>query len=219
MPRFVKRHFAGSRQIGLHIRQRTNGIAVDIKAQIDLTADEKRELADILECKVNQLAESLAPYATAALTEVVSMILGQKVFTRGSDLLEHRLLLLIRHAFNGRIPDEQKVCDLFQTTTSGGRSLIRAVMSKYQYQLKASIRDTLKELIGSAELQDGGSSLTIAVHSLNLVDELNRELSDIDPSLPPVEKKRGSVSTYELQPSSYIKLCEQFGVTSKIAKQ
>jgi hypothetical protein len=147
---------------------------------------------------------------------MVSMILGQKVFTRGSDLLEYRLLLLIQHAFNGRIPDEQKVCNLFQTTTSGSRSLIRAVMSKYQYQLKAPIEETLKLLIDSAKVAKGNSSLTIAVHSLNLVDELNRKLAEIDSALPAVQKKQGSVSTYELQPSSYEKLCQYFGLTSKL---
>jgi len=193
---------------------------VEIKIQITLTDDEHAELAKILDCTQNQLAKTIAPFATAALREVVSMILGQKVFTRGSDMLEYRLLLFIAHAFNGRLPHEQKVCNLFQTTTSGSRSLIRAVMSKYQYQLKAAIEDTLKDLIGSAELQgEDSSSLTIAVHSLNLVDELNRELADIDPSLPPIEKKRASVSTYELQPSSYGKLCERLGLTSKLAGQ
>ena len=156
---------------------------MDLTAQFDLTNEERSELAKILECKSNELAKTLAPYAAAATKEIVSMILGQKVFTRGSDLLEYRLLLLIQHAFSGRIPDEQKVCNLFQTTTSGSRSLIRAVMSKYQYQLKLPIEETLKLLINSAKVVKGNSSLTIAVHSLNLVDELNRKLTEIDSAL------------------------------------
>ena len=193
---------------------------MEIKAQIALSNDEEEELAKILDCKQAQLAKTLAPYATAALKEVVSMILGQRVFTRGSDLLEYRLLLFIVHAFDGRIPHEQTVCNLFQTTTSSSRSLIRAVMSKYQYQLKAPIEDTLKDLIGSAQVQgEDSSSLTIAVHNLNLVDELSRELADIDPSLPPIEKKRASVSIYELQPSSYEKLCQRLGLSSKLAER
>jgi hypothetical protein len=54
------------------------------------------------------------------------------------------------------------------------------------------------------------------VHSLNLVDELNRKLAEIDSALPAVQKKQGSVSTYELQPSSYERLCKYFGLTSKL---
>lgn len=189
---------------------------MEVSAKLDLTPDDKRDLARILSCKQTDLAEMLSPYATAALAEMVSMFLGQKVFTRGADLLEHRLQLLIQHAFNGRIPDEQTVCKLFQTTASGSRSLIRAVMSKYQYQLKSAIDGTLKQLLDSAEVAGNKASVTIAVHNLNLVEELNRALADIDSNLPPVQKKRGSVSTYEIQPSSYRRLCQKFGVTSKL---
>jgi hypothetical protein len=139
----------------------------------------------------------------------------QKVFSRGSDILEYRLFLLIVHAFNGQIPDEQEVSKLFQTTTTGSRSLIRAVMSKYQYQLKSFIERTLINLLDSAVVSEERDCLFLSVHNLNLVDELNRELAEIDTNLPPVQKKRGSVSTYIVFPSSYNRLCERFGVTPK----
>ena len=144
------------------------------------------------------------------------MFLGQKVFTRGSDLLEYRLLLLTEHAFEGRIPDVQEVCNLFQMTSSGGRSLIRAVMSKYQYQLRDAIQATMSCLLDSAEVDADRTCVSLAVHNTNLVDDLNGALTDIDTSLPPVQKKRGSVSTYELQPSSYHRLCERFAVQPKL---
>lgn len=188
---------------------------MDIKAQIDLTDVERDELAEILGGKPSDLAKALAPYATAALREVVSMILGQKVFTRGSDLLEYRLLLMIVHAFNGRIPNEQQVCNLFQTTTSASRSLIRAVMSKYQYQLKRVTEETLKQLIESGQVMKDGS-LILAVHSLNLVDEINRKLAEIASNLPAVQKKPSTVATYELQPSSYGVLCKHLHLSAKV---
>lgn len=190
---------------------------MNITAALNLSAVEKKEIAQILGCKPNELEDKLAPYASAALQEHVSMFLGQKVFTRGSDLLEYRLLLLIEQAFEGRIPDEQEVCKLFQLTSTAARSLIRAVMSKFQYQLKAAIEKSAKQLLDSAEVGDGGSSISVAVHNLNLVEELNRELADIDTNLPPVRKKRVSVSTFEIQPSSYGRLCERFGVVSKLS--
>jgi hypothetical protein len=188
---------------------------MEVTADLELSPEEQNQLALILGCEVADLALMLGPYASAALKEHVSMFLGQSVFTRGSDLLEYRLLLLIQYALNGRIPDEQAVCNLFQVTSSGSRSLIRAVMSKYQYQLRTAIEDTVKRLIESAKLDTTDLSVTVAVHNLNLVDELNRALAELDTNLPPVQKKRGSVSTFELQRSSYEKLCTKFDLQAK----
>lgn len=190
---------------------------MELKATLNLAEDDKKELSRILGCSQGQLADTLSPYASAAVEEMVTMFLGQKVFSRGSDIREYRLYLLIKHAFSSRIPNEQDVCKLFQSTAAGSRSLIRAVMSKYQYLLKDAIDDTLKDCLGAVEVAEDGHSVTIAVHNLNLVDELNRELGEIDSSLPPVQKKRGSVSTYEIKPSSYKKLCDRFGLESKLA--
>ena len=190
---------------------------MELKATLTLSKDDQKELERILGCAEDKLAETLTPYASAAVEELVTMFLGQKVFSRGSDIREYRLYLLIKHAFSSRIPNEQDVCKLFQTTSPGSRSLIRAVMSKYQYLLKDAIDSTLKDCLNAVELADDNESVTVAIHNLNLVDELNRELGEIDSSLPPVQKKRGSVSTYEIKPSSYNKLCDRFGVESKLA--
>ena len=189
---------------------------MELKADLVLGNEDRTELSRILGCSEDELAIALVPYASAALEELVTMFLGQKVFSRGSDIREYRLYLLIKHAFSSRIPNEQDVCRLFQSTASGSRSLIRAVMSKYQYLLKDAIDDTLRDCLNAVEVSEGNDSVTLAIRNLNLVDELNRELGEIDSSLPPVQKKRGSVSTYELKPSSYNKLCERFGVESKL---
>src|ERR1039458_7388469 len=101
-----------------------------------LTSVERDQLAQILACEVSELDQVLSSYGSAALEEYVRMILGQRVFTRGSDILEHRLLLLVKEAFGGRIPDEQRVSALFQLSSTGSRSLIRAVLAKYQYELR-----------------------------------------------------------------------------------
>lgn len=183
-----------------------------ISAEISLNNEEQQELANILGCKKSELSTKLSPFAVAAIQETISMFLGQKVFNRGSDILEYRLYLLIVHAFNGRIPDEQEVCKLFQSTLTSSRSLIRSVMSKYQYQLRSAIDNTVKSLLENVEASEDGNSFIVSVHNLNLVDELNSELAEIDTNLPPVQKKRGSVSTYEIMPSSYNRLCERYEI-------
>lgn len=176
------------------------------------------DLSKIFGCNKSNLPNKLSKYASAALKEMVTMILGQKVFNRGSDMLEYRLFLLIFHAFNEKIPDEQDVCKLFQTTLTGSRSLIRAVMSKYQYQLRLAVEKSLKDLIMGVSTSEKNDEYSISVHNLNLVEELNQELAEINTNLPPVKKKRGSVSTYTILPSSYNKLCEKYFVKPKKLK-
>ena len=59
-----------------------------VEADLKLGIVDNNELARILGCKPTELGASLSPYASAALEELVTMFLGQKVFSCGSDLLE-----------------------------------------------------------------------------------------------------------------------------------
>lgn len=179
---------------------------MDVTASIELSDQEQEELAKILTCSIDTLSETLTKYASAALSEYISMFLGQKVFRRGSDINEYRLFLLITHAFGNRIPDEHEVCYLFQTSATESRALIRAVMSKYQYQLRSAVDASMKSVIERAQQSSEHGLYAFTVNSLNVVEELNRVLATIDGTLPQISKKRGSVSTYEIAPSSYAQL-------------
>ncbi len=185
---------------------------MDVTAQITLTDSEKSELAAILNCTEAELPAQLRDYASAALAEYVSMILGQKVFRRGSDLLEYRLFLLITKAFGNKIPNEQDVCRIFQATASESRSLIRSVMSKFQYQIKTAIMASMNQVVNAATSQEEGAPYTVTIASRNLVDSLNVLLAERDGSLQPVLKKRGSVSDYQISPASYEALRDILGM-------
>jgi hypothetical protein len=124
-----------------------------ISVSVELKEDEQAQLAAILGTTVAELEGKLAPFAQAAVEEYVRMFLGQRVFTRGSDAREFRLLLLIKHAFEDRFPDDQRISDLFQTTLSESRSLIKSVSAKYQYELvdqTSSRVDDVLALVGAA---------------------------------------------------------------------
>jgi hypothetical protein len=179
-----------------------------IDAELVLSEDEQVQLAGILKCNPDELESGLAPYATAALEEFARMFIGQRVYTRGSDIREFRLFLLIKGPFNNEIPDEQRVSDLFQTTASQSRSLIRSVMSKFQYELQEAIDASLKKTVEAA--QRDGDDWTVTVSSENIVESLNRVIGSIDGSLPQIEKKRGTVSSYVMKQSSYARLCERY---------
>jgi hypothetical protein len=182
-----------------------------VDVEIKLDQKESKQLAGIIGVKANELDKGFQAFARAAVQEYAEMFLGKKVFTRGSDMREFRSFLLIRKAFRNKIPDEQTVCDLFQCSTTQARSLIRAVMSKYQYDLQEATEATLKETVRRVALDNAGG-LSVIINSENLVDALNRDLASIDGSLPQVTKKKNTVSTYELQNSSYQRLCKRYGI-------
>ena len=189
---------------------------MDVTATINISEQDQEELAQILGCDRANLEEELQKYASAAIQEYVSMFLGQKVFKRGTDILEYRLFLLIEEAFENKVPDEQDVCKLFQSTSTEARSLIRSVISKYQYQLKTALDRTIKAILNNATRENEHNPYTVTINSPNVVEELNRQLASIDGSLTPVTKKRGSVSIYEIKPSSYARLCEKFEVNVEV---
>lgn len=171
-----------------------------------LSDAERAQLAGTLGVDPAQLTTHLEAHAKAAIEEYVRMYLGQRVYTRGSDIREYRLLLLIRNALGGRIPSEAEVSRLFQTTESQSRSLIRSVMSKFQYELRDEIVQTLKEALNGAKRENEESDYEVVIDSDNIVDELNRRIQAIDGTLPAIQKKRGTASTYVLKPSAHDQL-------------
>ncbi|MBK1702395.1 hypothetical protein [Thiococcus pfennigii] len=183
---------------------------MEVTATVDLSEQDQLELAKILGCNGGELPDKLRTYSSAALKEYISMFLGQRVFRRGSDINEFRLFLLVATVFDNRIPDEQEVCRLFQTSATESRALIRAVMSKYQYQLREAIDNSIRRALDAAEQEDEHSPHVVTLNSHNVVEELNRTLAGIDGTLEQIRKKRGSVSTYEIAQSAYARLREQY---------
>ena len=178
-----------------------------------LSKAEKAQLAATFECSGPELPGHLKAYTDAAAEEYVRMILGQRVLTRGQDIREYRLFLMIIHVFGGVLPDERRISALFQTTTTQSRALLRAVMSKYQYELQSIIRTTLVETVRSATPDPGNPDVhNITVESENVIDALNREISGIDGTLPQIQKARRTVATYDVPKSSYEQLKSHLGL-------
>lgn len=190
----------------------------EIKATLNLTKEDEAELARILGCKSEELNGVLASYASAALLEYVMMFLGQKVFTRGSDIREYRLLLLIQQVLGNRIPDEALVSRLFQTSTSESRALLRAVMSKYQSQSHSAAEQSIRGILTDAKGDEKEGPLLITVDNTIIVEHLNRALAGADGTLAKVERHENSVSTYELKPASFKALCKTFDVKRPSSK-
>lgn len=173
-----------------------------------LLSGEIEQLTSTFDCQEADLDGEIAKYADAAKEEYLRMILGQRVFTRGQDILEYRLYLLIKNVFSGRLPSERQISSLFQTTTTQSRGLLRAVMSKFQYELQDAIRGTLREVLTAAQPDPNSDDRLIVVDSENIIEALNRQLIGIDGSLRQVSKLRNSASTYIISKDSYTQLVE-----------
>lgn len=179
-----------------------------MSVSVELSGDEKKQLAVILGTTTAKLDEALVAFAKAALEEYIRMFLGQRVFTRGSDAREFRLLLLIKHAFDNRFPDDQRISDLFQTTLSESRSLIKSVSAKYQYELAGAKEATLKAVLNTAVQRD--DTWLLSINSRTVVEQLNRDLVQLGSDLPPVRLKENTGSTYVVAASSFQKLREKY---------
>jgi len=181
---------------------------ITVTVNLNLGSTEEADLAKILR-EEKGWPKGFANYVIAAAEEYARMFLGQKVFTRGSDMREYRLFLLIRTAFGNQIPDEQTVCDLFQCTLSQSRALLRAVMSKYQYELSKAISDTLKGVLLKAKEDKAKGTFILAVNNESVVAELNKTLAR-QPGQDEIARQTGKLGTYELQPAAYEFLREYF---------
>jgi len=184
---------------------------MDVNLSLPIEDREMEELCRILDCSEETLPEQVKDHLIAAALEYIEMYLGQRVLKRGSDIREHRLFLLIKHVFVDRIPGEAEVCRFFQTSQTESRALLKAVMSKYQYQLHSAIESTMRTVMSNATSPGGDGNHSITINNLNIVEQLNRELAEIDGNLPQISKRRNSVSTYEIEEVSYNRLKARLG--------
>jgi hypothetical protein len=188
---------------------------VDIATTIDLNDDQQARLARILRCEPQELPEKLKPYAAAAVEEYVRMFLGERVFTRGSDIREYRLLLLMKHVLDGAVPDDDYVSALFQTNSGQSRGLIRAVLSKYQYEVETGVQASVKRVVDEARREGDNDVWTVIIHSGNVVDALNRLIEVLDGALPLVTRTPRTAARYEINRSTYLRLCAELDVEVK----
>jgi len=175
---------------------------MDIQIKVELTDEQKEKLASFLDCALDSLPERIGMFGASAVQEYIDMFLGLKAFKQGSDFREYRLFLMIKSVYKDTIPDEQDVTNLFQTTPSESKTLIRSVLSKYRIPLKPVVDRSLLEILERAKQISENGIYYVVINSQNLVDEMNHYLAEIDGTLTPVMKSKGKVSTYEIWPKS-----------------
>jgi hypothetical protein len=126
-------------------------------------------------------------------------------------MLEYRLLNLVKHFYQGHIPSEQQICGLFQVTATESRALIRSITSKYQYELEAIMKDTLRMKLQQDAQINAPSDFRIALNSNFYKDEFNKILA-IHPQYKPIEKDLQTNGTYIIRNAEYQFLCNHFQI-------
>jgi len=175
-----------------------------------LNEEEREQMAAILRCSPGDVEQVFEPFRQAAEEEYVRMILGQRVFTRGTDVREYRLLLLIKSVYSPDLPTESQISSLFQTSATQSRSLLRAVLSKYQYELQHTITQTLRRVLKDAVVDPNDPrGRLVVIDNENVITLLNRRVAILDGKLTPITRLTSSVTTYTVSPNTYGRLLEE----------
>ena len=69
-------------------------------------------------------------------------------------------------------------------------------MSKYQYDLKDTITNSVKDEVQNITKMANGNDYKISIQNQYFKDELNRILGSIDTSLPIIEKEKGTPNDF-----------------------
>lgn len=187
---------------------------LSLRFDVELDDSVVERLDATMRCNQSNREELVSNYARAAFYEYTFMTAGDKVFTRFADLQEYRLFLLVKHYFHGLIPSDQEIASFFHVPYTTARSLTRSMMSRYRNELSSMIRESASEILKNAEKEDDASGVrrVLAITSANMVEELNDTIAMSGSGQAPITKMRNTMSNYYVPESSYIILCNQYGV-------
>lgn len=170
-----------------------------------LNESEKQRLMDTLNMEEELDMKGII---MASFIEYKDMLLGNGLPTRADEIKQHRLFHLIKQHFRGRIPNESEVSRMFQLTETESKSLIKNVRTRFRYQLESEINNTLKEVVENCSLNI--DKYETIIQSDNVLEELNRILTQVNPSLEPIKKVRDSSRKYTMSEDTYNALRSYF---------
>lgn len=182
-------------------------ITLNLSEEI-LNESDKQRLKNTLSIESEDEIEGIV---MASFIEYKDMLLGNGLPTRADEIKQYRLFNLIKYYFRGRIPSESEVSRMFQLTERESKSLIKNVRTRFRYQLEDEIKYTLKKSL--EECNYINDRYEVIIHSDNVLEELNRIISEINPSLEPIKKVRDSSRKYYMSEDTYDVLTRYFNIT------
>jgi hypothetical protein len=177
--------------------------------------DEKEKLMRLFEADTEeQFNQSLGKVILAALDEYRDMFLERGLPTRADEIKEYRLYYLIKRYFSGRIPDELEVSSMFQLPESRSKNLILYVLTRFHYDLRDEVLNTLRTIIQGAEKVNAGIEYLVFILSKNMVDELDRIIGRSGVQYKKLSKVKNESNCYSIAPDSYQVICKYLGLTA-----
>lgn len=174
-----------------------------------ITREEQVKLRRLLKADTDlQYQKGLNKIALAALNEYKDMFLESGLPTKADEIRQYRLYYLIKHYFDGRIPDELEVSIMFQVPESRAKSLILNVLARFRYTLEQEIINTLKQIMQSAELHHSPDEYRVSIGSENMVAEFDRIIAQAGVKYMHLSKVRNEPNTYSIAPDSYALICQ-----------
>lgn len=161
--------------------------------QEQLSNDDNKYLEEFLgdSSKLNQIAK-------AAFMEYMQMLTKDGFPSRLDEARQSRLLLLIEHFFDNKIPDEDKISCIFKLTPSQSKTLIQNTKSKYRVKISNSLNETLKELFQA--FKEENDQYELECKSKELIKELNSRLGA---GKSQIKEKKDSKNKYICSEDSY----------------
>lgn len=141
-------------------------------------ANEKEKLKELFEVqKEADFRRALNGVVLAGLEEYRDMFLGDGMPMRADDMRQFRLLYLIKHHFEHRIPNELEVSTMFQIPESRARNLIRYVLARFRYMIEQEILNTVDMIVKACTASSRPDTRLMYIGADNMVEEINRIIS------------------------------------------
>lgn len=175
---------------------------IDVTTTVTLTDDEVAGLAEVLGCPEVDVPDRLGAFASAAIHEYASMMLGTGPLTSVSDLRERRLVLMILHAYAGRVPDVDEITRVFNVSAATATTMLRNVMSKHRRRILAAVQADV-DAFKAGCVQQANDDWHVTVQNPVLVEMLNARLTKAGQSKARIVKDPKTLGQYIVPNGSY----------------
>jgi hypothetical protein len=176
----------------------------------DLSPAEKQLIKTSLELRSDaDIPDAIKRLCKSSFMEYVKMFVKQGLPKQAGEIQQERLVFMIQHYYQNRIPCEREIGKIFQLNPSQSKTLLKNIVGRYRTSLDAQIKNTLRTAIHSASVPSGGSNYEFICHSEIMIDELNAIVKDKGPTLAPIQKLKNFASKYVCEPDTFDLLIQE----------
>ncbi len=178
-----------------------------------LSADEQAALKESLGIPSDpELNRAMSKLAKAVSREFADVVLGSYTPRSGADVIERRLLYLIRYYFDGRIPTELQLSQLFRIPDASATTLLRNISARQRPLILPAYKATLQALFDAKAANADRTAHEVTLVSKHMVDWLKGESSRVAPTFGQLYKVRGTNDRYAIPIDTYNALCADLGL-------